>query len=114
MTSFQLFVALLPVHLLSTPGEARVTVTLLLATAMSTVWLLLSMISLLVLVILHQSVDMQILHAPRALIHPCNKLLEEAQVSTMVTNSVFLFITRPVTVLMMHTTTTVQASGINM
>jgi hypothetical protein len=114
MTSFKLFVALLPVHLLSTPEEAQLTVTLLLATALSTVLLLPTMISLPVLVILHQSVDMQILHAPPALIHPCIKLSEEAQALTVVTNSVFLFIIRPVTVLMMHTTTTAQASGIDM
>lgn len=74
---------------------------------------ILTTISLLVLAILHQLVDMQISHAPPVSIHPCNKLLEEAQASTMVTMSVFLFITRPVMVSMMHTTTTVEAPDIN-
>jgi hypothetical protein len=110
MTLFQLFVALLPVHRLSTLEEVQATVTFLLA---ALVLHLLTMISLLVLVILHQLVDMQILHVPPVPIHPCNKLSEEAQVSTMVTMLVFLFITRPVMVLMMHMTTTVEAPDIN-
>jgi len=101
MMTVQLFVALLPVHRLSALGEAQLTVTL-----------LLTMILLLVLAIPHQLVDMQILHAPPVLTHPYNKLSEEAQASTMVTMSVFPFIIRPVTVLMMHTTM-VEAPGIN-
>jgi len=101
MMTVQLFVALLPVHRLSALGEAQLTVTL-----------LLTMILLLVLAIPHQLVDMQILHAPPVLTPPYNKLSEEAQASTMVTMSVFPFIIRPVTVLMMHTTM-VEAPGIN-
>jgi len=132
MTLFQVFVALLPVLRLSTLEEAQATVTFLLAVLVlllltmilllvlailhqlvDMLLLLLTMISLLVLVILYQLVDMQILHAPPVPIHPCNKFSEEGQVSTMVTILVFLFITRPVMVLMMHTTTTVEAPDIN-
>jgi hypothetical protein len=102
--TFQLFVALLPVHRLSTLGEDQLTVTPL-------ALLLLTTISPLVLVILRQLVDMQILHVPPVLTHPCNKLSEEAQVLTMVT--AFPFITRPVTVLTMHTTTMEETPGIN-
>jgi uncharacterized membrane protein len=116
MTLFQLFVALLPVHRLSTLEEAQATVTFLLAALVflpAALILLLTMISLLVLAILLQLVYMQILHAPPVPVHPCNKLSEEVQASTMVTMSAFLFITRPVMVLTMHTTTTVEAPDIN-
>lgn len=109
MTLFQLFVALLPVHRLSTLEEGQATVTFLAALVL----LLLTMILLLVLVILHQLVDMQILHAPPVPIPQCNKLSEEAQASSMVTISVFLFITRPVMVFMMHMTTTMEVPDIN-
>jgi len=113
MTLFQVSIVLLPVHHLSTPVVMITVLLAALVTATSAVLLLPSMISLLVLVILHRLVDMQILHAPPVLTHPCNKLSEEAQALTMVTMSVFPFITRPVMVPMMRTTTTVQASGIN-
>lgn len=103
--TFQLFVALLPVHRLSTLGEeAQLTVTALVS-------LLLTTISLLVLAILRQLVDMRILHVPPVLTHPCNKLSEEAQALTMV--MAFPFITRPGTVVMMHTTTMEETPGIN-